>query len=454
MLYGFLTDDIFIKKQNSYLGTFEAPNVCFLTERVSNYFHQKGVVIDTRTERLTFQNKKITGNMMFFFDKSKYETSIFDDMVSDQIKIFFNILERVSLANGENVHDIERDILQDSTLREHYVEDSLKLATKSVTATIPYIDSSTKNVEIQMPYYFDIELNFPPSEKEVLRVWLSVDSFLLDYPLSTITDVILPCDHSYILNPDKATGVIDMLIKSNQFSFKELDDPVKTGDHSGFFTYNTKYLVKSSHDVNMLPFGILYQGAKPTSLEIRKAIRDKLLGYGTASKEVWETILPDLFVTGQFFLIPLWNNTTLRPEKEMYPSICDIKKITQVMPVVFPNMEESFIEQYQEIIVIGQSEIFITTIPDPLNEKEFSIQKIHPTYQYHMQQDPAFIYQESKTREFNTRLNRCMAVAQGESTVTDVIRNEFDGLIYLSFVASGIEYHMLTEESYNELFSS
>jgi hypothetical protein len=55
---------------------------------------------------------------------------------------------------------------------------------------------------------------------------------------------------------------------------------------------------------------------------------------------------------------------------------------------------------------------------------------------------------EQKTREFSLRLNRCMGVLMGENVLDEFVENIFDDRTYLSFVSGGIEYHVLTKDSY------
>ena len=121
-----------------------------------------------------------------------------------------------------------------------------------------------------------------------------------------------------------------------------------------------------------------------------------------------------------------------------------------------PSYNEDFIRTHQELLVLGQSEIYLTSMPDELNENEtFSIYELHPTYQLHTPQEPSFNYQDDKTKEFNKKLNRCLSVLMGE-TVTDgdIVETVIDEKKYRSFVASAIEYHVLTKESYTNLYGN
>ena len=90
---------------------------------------------------------------------------------------------------------------------------------------------------------------------------------------------------------------------------------------------------------------------------------------------------------------------------------------------------------------------------DVYKRQKQSIYALHPTYQFHNQMDSAFANMDSTTQDFAIRLNRCMAVAMGESTLSDVTTNIIDEKIWFSFVSNKIEYHILSKESYNEVFA-
>lgn len=451
MYYCFLEDKCFYPDQVIDLGTTDTPLAGFFGSNEEAYLYTKATILDPRKTRLQFQNKAITGQIKLYFDQSKQEKNhLFNRITTKELEAFFQLLERIYMAVGESTQDIENDLITDSAYAAIYVPQSLKISRTTVGVTVHQGDNL---VEMSVPAYFDLTVSFV--ERFKFRIWLSRKAFLDDYPLSTIIQVILPCDHSYILNPSKFSGAIDALVNSAGFSFPNINTDVSTTDNSGLFTYRTKYVVSSQSTV-LLPFGILYKGAVPSTMEIRKAIREYLLSFGTAPKSKWEAILPDLFVTGQFFIVPIWDNVTIRIEQTIYPSIIKYNKFTDIFTTLMPSYNEDFIRTHQELLVLGQSEIYLTSMPDELNENEtFSIYELHPTYQLHTPQEPSFNYQDDKTKEFNKKLNRCLSVLMGE-TVTDgdIVETVIDEKKYRSFVASAIEYHVLTKESYTNLYDN
>lgn len=449
MYIGYIDDTLFKKKE--YIAHVDNPYPnCVIDRTIGNYFHKNIKVLDPREERLQLGGKVIKDQLSFHYDKSKHETDFFDSLPNSDLAMFFNIVEMIFTANGDSSEAIDFNLKTNNLTKEAYVPNTLSLSKKAVTGTIYNIDGLTPTTEINLVTFFSFNIKVQGKDETTFRIFLNRESFLKDYPLSTINRVILPCDKIYILDPSKISGTVEMMIKSNKFSFKDLDESIITEDHSGLLTFYTKYITPSMSAIQLLPFGILYQGAKPSSLEIREAIRNELKKDGIAEDQVWESILPDLFVTAQFFIIPIWDNKSKRSFGTIYPSIINAHKYQSVISELFPNLSTDYIRTNQEMITCGQSELFLTTIPDPLNKEKFSLLKEHPSYQYHMSQDGAvFTNMDPLTQDFNKRLNRAMAVACGETiALADVSDNTIDERLWHSFSSNKVEYHILSRSSY------
>jgi len=446
MIYGFLTDTMF--KQVSYLeyGNTNIPPVCYLDSTIENYFNSILLVTDHRSVRNV---PEYDGTIRVVVDADKLpEGHIFSALDYPDLEKVFSLFEKVYTAGTMTVENIEEDLISDPEYSQFYVPGTLRLGRTYVNTGLP-VDHVAPD---QMVDCFSLEVVFG-EVTTAFKLWMNREKFAADYPLSTISKVILPCDHSYLLNPSKFANVVETIIKSNEFSFSELDSNITTSDHSGLLSYKTKYNVSSS-SVKMMPFGILYKGATPSSLDIRQAIREKLLGYGTAPAEVWEALFPDLFVTGQFFIVPVWDNVSVRTDRTMFPSIVNIKKIGTLLTGLFPDLLVDFVEDHQEVFTCAQSEIFLLSIPDPLNATQFSLLTVHPTYQFYSPQNQTHAYMEPKSKDFSIRLNRCMAVLSGEAVLEEFIENIIDERRYLSFVSYGVEYHVLYKEDYETFVNS
>lgn len=453
MYYIFDNDTIFRDNETTIQQGNRVYPACVVDKQVENYFYNPMIVNDPRPSRLTYNGQPIEGKISFYFDAAKYDDPIFSKMSTDELSALFSIGEFIGLALGKTADQINQDLIESPATSSIYIPDSVRLSPLKVNTVIYKLNSETDvSYSIQLPVYYEFSIKVKSSVENIdIRVYISRDYFLKNYPLSTISKVIEPCDHSYLLNPDKATSIVDMLIKSNEFTLSSMSQPVEDEDHTGLYVYKTKFIVNGT--VQLLPFGILYQGAKPSVLEIRKAIREQLLSYGSAEKEVWEPILPDLFVVATWYMIPFWSNVYSRPTGDMYPSVGNLNKFSELVPKVFPELDINFIKDYEEFLVCGYNELFFAAIPDPLNESHFSIQKLHPTYQYHLAQDgTAFNNMDEDAKAFNGAFNNCVAVAMGETTSEAVSTNIINDMTWYTFTAGEVEYNLLSKESFNTKF--
>lgn len=443
MIYGFLSDSMFKVDPLLEYGESSLPPVCYLDDTIENYFNTKLTVTDPRATRIV---PEYPGKIKLHVDADQLEEAhLFTLITGTQMELLFGMIETIYTDEIHSETQLNDELVSHPDFGSIYVANSIQRGSEFVSTGIA-VGPQT------MVDWFQVEVSFG-AVTETLKIWMSRAKFASDYPISTISKVILPCDHTYLLNPSGMISVVDALILSNEYSLSALNTDIASSDHSGLLVYKTKYNVSSS-SVKMMPFGILYKGAAPSSLDVRKAIREYLISFGTAVAEVWESLLPDLFVTGQFYLIPLWDNVTVRVDRTMFPSILPTKKISVISEKAFPNMDSVHLQEHSEILTCAQSEVFIFAISDPLNADAFTILGEHPTYQYYSPQNQIHAYMEAKTKEFNIRLNRCMAVLSGEAVLEEFIQNTIDGKRYLSFVSGGLEFHVMRKEDYLDLINS
>lgn len=444
-VHGFVIDSLFFNKQDIDLTGSVDTGIGYLNDKLINYFYTLAKINDKRTSRLPLLSQPIPkGYLSIQFDNSKQtDLNVIKSFTKANQAIVFNILETCYLSQNKIDTDLNTEFIQDSNYGI-YEPNSIKLSSAKVSTTIK-ID--TTDITLDVPEWVEFTVNVN-SNKIKFHLWLVSASFAKNYPLSTITKVIAPCDPVKLLDPSKFANIIDSIVQSNMFSFAKINEDMLVRDHTGMLTFKVKYITGSSTAYDM-PFGILYKGARPSTLEIRKSIREYLIGLGIAPENNWKLIFPDLFITGQFFIYPKWDNITVRVDRTIFPSVINYMSLIEMIKRINPNQDVVYIEKHTEVIMNGYKEFFSCIIADPLNDTHFSFLKLHPTYVYYQAQLPGYQYQEALTKEFNVRFNRCISVLIGEATNTGEFSiNNFDERDYLSFVVDGIEYHVLTKEGF------
>ena len=141
------------------------------------------------------------------------------------------------------------------------------------------------------------------------KLWLNNEAFKIGYPLTTVTTVVPPCEPKFLLDPSLQTTAVTAIVNSAESIFNNMDRGTTGVDHTGTLAYRTRWVV-SSQNIPEVRFGLMYQGATPSSLEARAYIRDYFTSLGIAQESVWESIFPDLYITAQFFIVPHWSNIT------------------------------------------------------------------------------------------------------------------------------------------------
>lgn len=449
-IYGFITDEIFWNKKTVDLTKSVDTGLGFLDDININYFNKIGTIRDPRTTRLDILGEVPVGAMSVLFDVSKVNsaTSPFTSMTDAQATTFMNIVEKCYITQNRTEEELNTELFTDSTLYSFFVKGSAKRSS-SYTEILPKTLKSTLKVYDYIE--FDIKIGTVQTN---FKLWLNSVKFVADYPLTTITKVIPPFKEEYLLDTSALTSSIQTVLSNGEYLFDKSNSGTVGVDNTGILTYKTKLII-SSQNTPTVSFGLVYQGAKPSSLEARKAIREYLISLGIAPEATWEAKLPDLFITAEFFLIPLWENRVARPNNKdgyIYPAITNLQDTNAVMKKMLPSFELEWFDLYSEILINPFNTIMILGVPDPLNDVLYtSLFKIFDTYQAFGPDQTSYMYQEDNAKEFSLKLSRVMSILYGSTTMgaDGFSTNTFYGRRYMSFSTSKIEIHVLYKEDYN-----
>ena len=452
-VYGFITDTLFWKKQMVDLDNSVDTGVGYLDDILINYFHKIGKVHDPREQRLDVIGVVLQGNISLLFDVSKMDSvhGAFVDPKENEVATLFNIIEKIYITQDRTESELNRELTNDTEHYGSYIENSVRRSNG-------YTTTNPEGVRDSLRIYDYIEFDCLMNGEEVhFKLWLSNESFKKNYPLTTITKVIPPCDVKYLLDPSQQSNIIDAVANAADSIFDNIDTGTAGVDHTGILNYRTQWVV-SSQNIPEIRFGLMYQGAVPSSLEARAAIRDYLVGLGIAHDGVWESRFPDLFITAQFFLIPMWDNTVERPNSKygtIYPAIIDQSKLYDDTVRILPSFDVKWIQSHLEVMTNPFNTTFLTVVPDPLNEEYFSLLKVLETYQGFGPDDTNYDYQEANAREFSRYLARAMSILYGDDvpSTEGFSENIFYKRRYLSFSSNKVEYHILYREDFTNTVS-
>ena len=400
--------------------------------------------------------------MDIIFDKD-YSSQEYDAWVntitpSEKEKIF-NIIEYLfygtipsdDLSYTENVLTSNNDFLG-------YKENSVEL---SENRTIVYIYDDfhkdgpppTYGFYRFIPNWIKFTFIYDSSNpKEIeFKLWISKNDFEINYPISTIVQVIPPLPLDDLRNPSNISSIYQAVEKSTLLSANDLASTLHIDDYSGFAKLTVPYILQDqSYD---LTFGILYKGRTPTSSEIRIYIRNIVLNNDVAT---WKQYFPTLFVDHTFYFIPLYDNSYILESNSetIYPSITLVdfeNKLTNIIGNIV-NIGNTPIE----IFTVNYNTLFILAVCGDTNINKPTLKSLLPTYQDYSINDPRYNTMTPDAKLFAKQINDLLAQCMNEQNDTEFLHNKINQDDYYSFVQQinvdgnqeSCEFMMITSNSY------
>lgn len=380
----------------------------------------------------------------------------------------FNIIEycflqHTSIDTLPSAEQLDSAMKTESTY-SGYVPGSIQVSTLVTKSKIWLTNSLTgyelyppkdsdESKDIQLPFYQSIQFQFRVgTDVLTFKIWLGMEAFLADYPLSVLVKVVWPCDPARLLDMDFANTVA-AIVESSGFKDEQLQQAIKSEDHSGLATYVSRYVNSSLATYYRMPFTVLYKGCAPSSAAMRDYIREELLALGLATEEVWKGVLPDLFVDGGFYLVPFYiNRVSLTDGYVIDKNIIGYNQMIQKIVQLFPNTDIDWIRKNGSLLMAAGSGLYIYAFPLIDNPSDLlNLGSIHPTYQ-NIDANAGMYWDlmTEETQSFNMDLALAMKVALGlQSNDNNLFTEEvLEQKNYLAFISNFIEFHLLKQESY------
>jgi len=545
-VYGFVSDTAFFNRDFNNPGAVSTVDqgACCATDKIASMFGKIGIIKDTRTARapmtqlndvsvwtdapdaLKESDGVLDGNMSIIFDINKVSAEVkdlFDDEINKTtMQGLFNLIEYIAyyqkMINAQERVGVSVSTLADTTA---YADLSSAAGGAIVDTQETEIDSITsvplayaKGREGIVPHRrfvrdkFTVTFNLKDSNNTQvaieLHLWFGRDMFLgsksIDaggYPLSTITDVVLPCPSDklytlldtygsvsefasassegknsvyHITDYEYQDGVLINVQGEYNTNDATLNSVVKSDDHTGVYTFTTNYYGYPDTQPNnsfTLSFKVVYKGAKPSMDDIKTALRRAILDINpTHSEDEWRKKLPGIISERWFFLIPLYDNIWKKDGVEHRYGIVDttVSRMTQLVAKVLGPSYASGTQSvvpYVQIIIPKYSKFPIVVVPkmdNPTNSKMFT--SIYKDYiginaiSQDSSDDPSgdHLADESDlTQSFTESFNAALANAYNKNLPHGSI-NGFNGLFEMFTPQDGITYCVLSRNTYEEYF--
>jgi len=458
MLYAFINDTAAWRRAT---GLSELVNydqgAMFLDEQMVNYFNVPVKIGDTRKQRLaisvdTSSGESVSGvpdgMMHLMLDKDKLGGVDFNSVTANEYGQLFNIIELCFTSQNRTAAYLNAQ-MESNSIYGVYMVGSLKISGSYVTLDNYYLQNNL----IARPMIRSwIEFRVALAGQVVdFHIWAERDQFRADYPFTTMTAVVYPCEPAQILTLNDMENVAKMLQEGSLTSTAITATEMAADDHSGMYRFKCKYN-NSILGIGRYSFyfGVMYKGRAPSREEARQFIKTDLLEKTNTTEDIWIDVLPDLFARASFMLVPIWGNYSRNEANETIKfGVYDAQVFAKALKATYPDYNQSNIDEYAEVLTVASSDILVAAIPGTDNDAaNKQLSAIHPTYMGVSNDDPLFSKQSTITQQFSEQLNDTMGtlIAAGSSNVVDA--DVVYGLRHLSFSVNGVDYHVLIKADY------
>lgn len=408
-----------------------------------------GKVNNQMTEGTSFTVDRSMG-INLYYDQETLENSdnnYIGQMSQSDYNGLFNIIERLSLGilYQQSQSDINAILVGSTSTYYGYKAGSLVITNKRLLAHV------YDGVDIDVIVMPEVEFTITKlgGYEMTVKLWFSRTFFEQYYPFSSVVQVIPPSDLSKLLDLDVITTGYKGLFESRETIDELLSPHIVYGtSHSGFMSITIPYVSPSTGVNQDTKFSILYNGAEPTVLVIKQAIRDYLLASGIGTEELWRDLYPTLFIDNAYYIFPIWDETFSTANRTNFRSILSEQKRLLVLNKI--GLFNTHVDQsdmsilnaaYNASFAIALSDISNTSSTPLVNQFSDYI-RITPSNEiYNLLSD--------ETKQFITLYNKALAKANGETNELETITLE--GYKYVRFTISNKEFMVLTKNSYNAL---
>ena len=367
---------------------------------------------------------------------------------SDYHSGLFNAIEHVFYFGLTTSADEIEAYLQGSI--PDYVSGTL---VKQGTIEVASVRFETGPFSATMPQMISFQTGPLESRVEV-RVWFDNTYMVNNWTETQILALVPPMElNALYAQISLHSSAADLVIAADIATYMadRVSEVVEQYDATGVYTLKVRYY---SGDTNtIIPFNLVYCGHKPGTLEAQRAVAEMLLSSGVGDKAGWTERLPSLFVSGTFFIIPVWDNIISSVNRtNQSRSIIAYSKVGTILSKAAYDMQPS--HGFTEILSTPYNCLFALAIPDEKNtQQRFSLMAEHPTYQDYASNNSSFAFMEAETQRMSAYLNRALAMAIGETndTIFDVVN--MDDRVFIGFHVDDLAYYVLNKESYLRLMA-
>ena len=459
---GFVLDNAFVDSTKTIHAVFlkTGHQIASLTPKALSYFNQPYVFEDSRTCNCRDLNWVSTTHPQILFDQLPFQAFVdtVNALPENQVQALFTIVDRILFKHqtSDTVASLESYFATIPEVMELYTPGHLSVSTLVSNGTV-YTGTSPQIVAVPQSCTFAITLDSGQTTTTyILTLYASTDAFTLGYSHSTVIKVIPPLPYEKLYEASLIASVDNIFTTAKSvtdLAYSSQSTILNSQSASGMFEY-TAIITDGTNSVPV-PFNLLYKGRTPSLLEIRDAIKDALLSSGVGTQTGWMQRIPGVFVFGRFYLIPLWDETLLKVDQVVYPSIHPVNRLIRLTNKILASLGQVDVSQYTDVLDVYYNRLTVMAVPDLSGLVDIQpLSEIIDDYQNYAPSEDGFGYMSASTKLFSSTLNQVLAIDAGAGTSTTLTPSTENLLTFYSFTVDRYEMCVLTHDCVSQILEA
>lgn len=314
---------------------------------------------------------------------------------------------------------------------------------------------------VRLPAFVSFKLsNY--GEDNYIKLWFGNEAFLTQYdeyeikPLMPVEDlsVFQTMTHQELAEELKKNTIGSML---DALADTIADAPC-TKPRSAEFTWVDPTDSSLTHTT---PWGVAIYGRAGDNIDnIRRALTEAVLAeLPQYTREDWIEVLPDLFRSNEFIVVPQWTAYAVPTESQqggVYSSSMKLADVISRHAQFYPEYPEAHLAAQMYSVTTPYNFLESVIVGGPENKDgEYDFKEKWSDYFSIDASEPDFNRMSTLTQSFSETLRNLMVAAE---TVTDfsqlpdgINRINRSGLMYVSASVDSVEYLVLSRKSYLEV---
>jgi hypothetical protein len=298
------------------------------------------------------------------------------------------------------------------------------------------------------------------AEENRIRVWFADDAFRRQYDEYHITIVPPIEDIDLLLGmPVVVKAHLDAVSPTERQRRIETakDSHPDTLTRIESFPWNNP--IDPNITLNPL-WGIVIYGPAGNNIDnIRLALSTFILANSNRPRSDWESFIPDLFVSTEFIIVPMWDNYSIPNQTHvtgLYSPTVKTKELVDKLSLVAPDYPVPHIQDNIATSVTTYKSISFMSVGSPNNRDGITDFKGRfPDYTIIPSTSVEYSRMSPATQNFILLLNRMIQTAENMSEFSDIpvdmSRLIRDGVLFVTASFDDIQYLILSRKSYDEI---